>query len=666
MTVRRSAVLLRVGLPLLVCCITALLYWPGLHGPFLLDDIPNLEPLKRWMDGELDWYGVVFDNRSGPLGRPLSMATFLLNAMLAGHMDSFAFKPTNLLVHLLCGLVIWQLLRQLLKRDGNTFENAEWLALLVATLWLWLPLQVSTVLYVIQRMAQLAALFMLLALWVYAIGRRRIVEGRRSGWVFIWLGVPLLTLLAALSKENGILALQLALVLELTLYAPASGEKRPRTITLFFAITVVLPAMLALAWLAWNPGYILNGYSLRDFTLKERLLTEPRILWSYVQTLLFPIGRDMGIYHDNYPVSTGLFHPWTTLPAMLAWFAVAVAGWRLRKRAPLFSAGIGFFLVGHAIESGIIALELYFEHRNYLPSVGLLMAIAGGLSALLRNRPTSTAAFRHTGIVLLGLFPVLYAAGTWAHVSGWSSDRLFYAMQESYNPESPRLESNLAARAMTAGDLKDALRHISIGERYSPSTERITATIWRFLAYCATKSTPPASLYAEFESNAHGAISNFAMLGWEQLAGRIEHGCPELDLARLAQYGQVWLAQDPETPRLQNQWRTRYNLARIQAASGDLVTAEATDHQAWKDSAYNNGVGVLLFQLNASLGRPEVCRKILMRLEKAAHGGDYRLNKAVMAFRAALDAGVIKATATSGQPTRIEQGNQAPVREKLH
>lgn len=627
---------------LAACVLTALIYWPGLHGPYLLDDVSNLEPLKRWLDGALGWRGAVFDNRSGALGRSVSMASFLLDAWLSGNMNSFTFKPTNLLIHILCGLVIWRLLRRLLKHDPSTVRHAEWLAGLLAVTWLWLPLQVSTVLYVIQRMAQLAALFMLLALWAYVTGRERIADGRRGGTVLVWVAVPLLTLLATLSKENGVLAIPLTMVLELFLFAPLSSQRRPATIKWFFIVFVIMPAVTATAWLLAHAGYITGGYALRDFTLSQRLLTEPRILWSYVQTLLFPVGREMGIYHDNYPISTGLLHPLSTLPALLAWIALAVAAWWARHRSPLFAAGVLFFLVGQSIESSFIALELYFEHRNYLPSVGLLMAVAGVVATLIQQLPTPTKLFQRTGVALLLTVPTLYAAGAWTHVMGWSSDRLFYAMQEGYNPESPRLQSDLTARAMMAGDLPSALYHIDMGERYGPERERITATIWRFLAYCETGHSPPDNLYVQFETRARGEISNFSMLGWELLAGRIERGCPGIQFARLARAGQHWLDQDPGSEIWQNQWRTRYNLARIEAAGGGLVLAEATAAKAWKDSNFNNGIGVFLFQLNASLGHAEKCREILSKLEQAAHGDDYRLNTAVKKFKAALDAGEIK------------------------
>src|SRR6185437_6164924 len=240
------------------------------------------------------------------------------------------FKPTNLAIHVLCGLAMLWLTVQIFRRWQLTHEHARWYALVLAAAWLWLPLNVDTVLYIIQRMAQLAALFMLLALGCYMTAREAIERGRRSGQLLLWIGVPALTLLAALSKENGVLALPLTLVLELFLFQ-TSRRGRPPSIRLFFVLTTGLPLLAVVIYTATHPGFVLAGYSVRDFTLAQRLLTEPRVLWHYVQTLLVPIGRYMGFFQDNFPLSTGALRPWTTLPALIAWLAVAALGWAWRK-----------------------------------------------------------------------------------------------------------------------------------------------------------------------------------------------------------------------------------------------------------------------------------------------------------------------------------------------
>jgi protein O-mannosyl-transferase len=630
----------------LLLFVTAIIYWKGLHGPFLLDDIGNLMPIRRWSLGEIGWRSVIFDNRSGPIGRPISMMTFLLDVMRAGNMNSYSFKQTNVALHCACGIALWLLMIEIFRSAPASAKNCKKLALLIAAAWLWAPMQVSTVLYVVQRMAQLSTLFMFLALWLYLVARRKISNGQQDGVTILWLGVPALTIFATLSKENGLLVPALAYAFELTLYAGPDRHPKPLAISSFFALSVWLPLLTILAWVLCHPHFLPQSYRLRNFTLYERLLTEPRVLWCYVQTFLLPSGPQMSIYHDNFPISTGLLHPWTTLPALACWLLISTCAWLLRRRTPLFAAGIFMFLVGHMMESSAIALEIYFEHRNYFPSAGLLLALTGGAVHLWHRLPRPTANFRRTGVALLCGALGVYALAAWIHVGAWSSEALFYAMQEDYNPNSPRLQSDLTAHAMMAGDLHGALQHIAIGEQYSPPSEHITATIWRFLAYCQAKSRPPANLYDEFISEGQGDITTYAMVGWELLANHVDHGCSGIDLGRLTTAGLNWTMQDPLPSNAQNSWRTRYNLARMIAANGNLPQAESIAHQAWIDSAYNSGIGVFLFQVNASLGRVDACKDVLSHLKASATGDDYVLNKAVATFEDALRDGKIKPSPT--------------------
>ncbi|KAG9604749.1 hypothetical protein KCV01_g6344, partial [Aureobasidium melanogenum] len=620
--------------------VTVFIYKDGLHGPWLLDDSNNLDTINLWFKGRLDWRSAIA-NRAGPAGRPVAMLTFLFDAWRSGAMDPFAFKTTNLVVHILCGLFAFLLARTIFRRVLSSAGHATMLALFVAAVWMWLPLQVSTVLYVVQRMAQLSALFSMAALLVFMVARQRIVDGSGPGaHIALWLGVPALTLVGIFAKENAALTLPLALVLELTLFVSAHGLQRPRSISLFFLLTVGLPALAACILFALHPGPIVSGYSVRDFTLGQRLLTEPRVLWDYVRTLLLPVGPDMGLFHDNYPISTSPMSPPSTLAALLGWIAAIAVAIKARRRWPLISFGIGFFLVGHALESTIVPLELYFEHRNYLPSFGLVVLLVG-LGLAIRDRmPVTTPEFRLlTRLALLAL-PAIYAAGAWVQTGSWANSATLYSMQATYNPTSPRLQSVLAGMAIEAHDTPGALAHIAELERYSPPDEAPTASLWRFLAYCEGKQVPPAGLYDEMAARTGGRITTYGMVYWEKLAD-IADRCQGLDTRRLAIIGRAWLAHDTAPPTLVNRWRTLYNLARIEAAGGDLVAAEADTRKAWIDGNHNVGIGVLLFQLNATLGRRDACAEVLAYLKRDADQGNADLRDAVKLFQDALDRGKI-------------------------
>lgn len=617
----------------LVLLLTVAIYSPGLHGPFLLDDTGNLEPLSRWFHGQLGWQGVVLGNRSGPTGRPFSMLTFLLDVQRAGNLNAFTFKPTNLVIHLICGALVFLLCREILRAVEWPPQAQRWVPVALMAIWLWMPIQVSTVLYVIQRMAQLSALWTLGTLVLYLYARRRLgVSSSLGNLALLWIGVPALAIIATLSKENGALALPLAAVAEWTLFDKST---RGRAITAFFVVSVLIPWTCAAAYIAFFPHYFSRGYAVRDFTLTQRLLTEPRILWDYVITSFVPSGERMGIYHDNYRVSKNLFSPWTTLTSILAWATLATWAIWWRKRAPLFAFGVTAYLVAHIVESGPIALELYFEHRNYLPSAFALIALTGLLQQCFIGRRL-TVAFQRSGAIAIVAIAAIYGLSSLNHATAWSTEEEFHALQYEYNPTSPRLLSVLAGHAIIDKNLDKALRYINEGERYSDPSELATSTIWRLLAYCEAEQPLPDSLYNEFDQRAKGRITNFSMVGWDLLADRINRGCPGMDTMRIAKAGLSWVDDSGQPSGVQPVWRTRYDIGQMIAATGDLRTAEAVVRRAWIDSDHNNGIGVLLFQLSASLDDISTCREVLTSLEHAANGDDQNLNTAVEAFRSAM------------------------------
>lgn len=617
-----------------VCTLlVALAYWPGLRGPLLLDDFANLGPVGEWLAGDRTWDTVVFGNRSGPLGRPLAMASFLADAALWGN-SLWHAKLTSLLVHLACGGILFLLCRRLLARDPQLARH-RWLPLLLAAAWMALPIQVSSVLYLVQRMAMLSALWMALAMYCYVLAREAQERGQRRGTILLWAGVPLLTLLAAFSKENGLLVPLLVLAIEAAWFGKP-GQSKPVSVKTFFLLAVAVPAAVAVGYLAFHPGFLPGRYATRDFTLLERLLTEPRILWDYVASILVPFGPKLGIFHDHYPKSTGLLSPPATLAAILAWVAIVAFAWCLRRRHPTLAGGVFLYLAGHAMESTAWPLELYFEHRNYLPAIGVLLACAGigGWAAERLGRPTQ--AFRAAGAALLVLVPLAYLGVTHGRARVWSSAETLYAQELRFNGDSPRLRSNLAAQAMNRGDLTAALAHIEVADRNSPPREDMTIALWRMLAYCAANTAPGEPLYTALEAQARGRIHRNTMVAWEELTQRLENGrCPALDASRIAQLGEFWLQRTTSPPRSHEAWRTRYNLARLYAAQSRFEVAARLGEQAWRDSDYNNGVGVFVFQVNASLERWDVCEAVYLRLERS-RGGNLKLNRALDAFRAAL------------------------------
>lgn len=433
-------------------CVAA--YAPGLHGIFLFDDHRNLEPLgfDGGIDSREDAVRFVTTNRSGRLGRPVSMASFLLNDN-GWPSDAFSFKYTNLMLHLLCGLLVFLFCRSLGSMAGALPARANGVAAFCTTLWLLHPLHVSTVLYVIQRMTQLSALFTLAGLLCFLAGRRRLADSPVAGIALMVAAMVPFGLLAAFSKENGILICAYIVVIET---AMNHGAPRPRLHRVYLGGFVAAPLALLATYIASRWPSVLQAYEAREFTLAERLLTQPRVLMDYLRLIFAYRPWGTGLFHEDFPVSRSLLQPWTTLvacTAVIGLLAVAVA---LRRRAPVATFAVLWFFAGHALESTVIPLELYFEHRNYLPMLGPLFAVAWYATTTIGT--ASDAVGRGLMGTGLAAAAVLFATMLASSAHTWSDPNLLIPSWEVENPTSGRAKRSAATYFNAAGDPTTAVR----------------------------------------------------------------------------------------------------------------------------------------------------------------------------------------------------------------
>ncbi len=430
----------------------AIVYLPGLSGDFLLDDHSTLRLLAE--SGRVrsfdDWVRYLGSGFSGPSGRPVALASFLLD----GHHwpeDATIPKLTNLLIHLVNTILLSLLTARLLAHHIEDTRRRLAVVVLAAGLWALHPLWVSTTLYVVQRMTLLAAGFAFAALLLYLVGRDRLAAGRTGGPLLMALGLFGCGTLAVLSKENAAVLPLLVLVLERYGLTPMPAE-RAKHHRYGLIVLAGIPALLVIGYLAsLFPALLHDDMAGRQFTAYERFLTQGRVLLDYLIRLWLPYPHGTGLYHDDFPVSTGLFTPWITLPAWLllvlgAWFA---EHWR--ARFPLLATAYMFFLFGQLIESSWIPLELYFEHRNYLPAALMFVPLAAGI---IKDGTPHTARLRATA----GMILVLCALLTLQRSDLWGRPFLLALSWAQQHPDSIRAQTHLAQLWLKTGNTNEASR----------------------------------------------------------------------------------------------------------------------------------------------------------------------------------------------------------------
>jgi len=366
--------------------------------------------------------------------RPISMASFLVSDN-AWPSEEFGFKYVNLMVHLMNALLIFYFVLRICRVSKVLEHRALLFALFASSLWVLHPFNVSTTLYVVQRMTQLSALFSLLSMIFYIVGRDRVIKGLSGGIPCILIALVPFAICAVLSKENGVLVYVQILFIETVFYSEYAKSKSFKRIYNGF---VLAPVLLFTSYLLFKFPSFLERYNFRDFDMLERIMTQSRYLFHYLSYIFVPNGTGTGLINDDLGLSTGLLSPISTAASIIGWLLIIVIGYLLRKKAVLCSYGIGFFLIGHALESTFLPLELYFEHRNYLPMVGVLLFIVGGANALLSTETKSLGRF------LVGIIFVLYigsaSAVTQQQVKIWSNLFDLLTMWATEHPDSLRAQ----------------------------------------------------------------------------------------------------------------------------------------------------------------------------------------------------------------------------------
>jgi hypothetical protein len=435
--------------------VTLAVYWPGLSGGFLFDDYPNIVDNRGVQPVDASFsslVGAALSSPSSEFKRPLASLSFAANYLVSG-LDPYWMKLTNLVIHLLNGLLVFLLARALLRSapegaTSATGRRAGVIAALIAAGWMLLPINLTGVLYVVQRMESMANLFVLLGLLGYIAGRQRMLGGSSGdsasgpvaeirGFLLCVVSIVACTGVGVLAKETAVMLPLYAVLVEWLVFRfrTANGRRNLRVAGLFVAVLLV-PMLVGLAWLTpgiFNPAV----WATRDFSLRTRLLSEARIVVDYIRWTLLPTPDALSFYHDDFRISTGLLAPWTTLGSIVFLGAlVAVMVW-LRNRLPLAALGIGLFLGCQLLTGTILPLELIYEHRNYFASFGLLLAIV----PLLAVPPTTMMALPR--YALLAGTMLCWTGLTALTAYAWSNPLRLAEDLASRAPLSPRAQYEL-------------------------------------------------------------------------------------------------------------------------------------------------------------------------------------------------------------------------------
>lgn len=423
-----------------------LIYSNTFEASWHLDDYPNIVRNTRLQVDDFSFdalSGSVRHPSNGNIWRPVAYLTFAVNRHF-GHLNVFGYHLVNLFIHILVACLLYSTVLWLYRSPALQNWNGKevhFIALLAAGLWAANPIQTQAVTYIVQRMASLACLFYLLSLNLYVRGR--LSRKRRLSHVY-YGGCALSFILGLGSKENAIM-LPAALLLTEALFFQDLRLKdvQKRLGRIGAVIGLVIGVTGVLLFMQGRLPNLLVPQGGFDYSPLQRLLTQPRVLLFYIGQIFYPVPTRLSIVHE-FEISTSLFSPWSTLPALVVIGGLIGFGLIQARKRPILSFAILFFFLNHLIESTVLPLELIFEHRNYLPSLFAFVPVAAGVQRILDRYRDQKHPFFRIGAAFVTLLLIGLGTSTYIRNFAWSTERSLWTDAHRKAPGSARPLNNLA------------------------------------------------------------------------------------------------------------------------------------------------------------------------------------------------------------------------------
>lgn len=497
------------------------LYSPALNGPFLFDDIANIEKNSSIHIKDLSMKSL---KTAAEGHRPVATVSFAVNYYVNG-LSPYWFRTVNVAIHIITAWLLYFFICKTLSLAEKDYGGSRLFAAVSALIWAVHPLQIQSVTYIVQRMNSLAGLFFLLAMLLYIQFRQSDAKLKKT---LLFTACCISVLLSVKSKPNAVTVFPSILLYEIIFLQGVRWESLKRANTLFavFSLFSVLALLIYFAsrdaaspvpfanLSAWHQG--------KGFTLTQYLMTEFRVLVFYISLIFFPHPSRLNIDHD-ISFSTSLLQPETTFLSALFLLTIITGSFLYTKRYKIVTFGILWFFANHLVESTIIPLDFIFEHRNYIPS---MMLIAGALYVLIR---CSKRVFVPAAICIAAILScwTFQRNSAWkSGISLWEDSSLksakksrphenfaYYLEQEgrikeavaSYkkavelHPNNPRyaaLESHIGDLLVKQGNMQGALEHYSAAFAVNPKSKELLNSLGNFF-YRAGEFDKAASFYKE-------------------------------------------------------------------------------------------------------------------------------------------------------------------------
>jgi hypothetical protein len=303
--------------------------------------------------------------------RPVVYLSLMLNYQLGG-LNVIGFHIFNIGVHIANSIFVYLLMFWTLNLpalDAKYREKSKRMALFGALLFAIHPLQTETVTYIITRTELLATFFYLATFLLF-------IKGARTKRASYYVGAFFTATLSMGSKEWAVTLPALLMVYDYLFIA----EGKARVVTSRWMVygAVAIPWVIVFRNLdlfasqGSGAGIGFNVATTSGITAKTYWLTSLNVVWTYIRLLFLPIKQNLDY---DYPIARTLFEFPTLLSFIGHGAVVSAAFWLYKKKGwLLIPFGVAWFYIGLSpVQSFVPIIDVIFEHRAYMPSIGFFL-----------------------------------------------------------------------------------------------------------------------------------------------------------------------------------------------------------------------------------------------------------------------------------------------------
>ncbi len=390
-----------------------------------------------------------------------------------GKVNVLGYHIFNIAVHVASAVMIYLLVNITFKtprmRGSALVNHRKIIALFSALLFLVHPIQSQAVDYIWQRAASMAAFFYLASIFFYAKAR--------SGSSYLYYAASLIaTVLGMFSKETTVTIPFAIVAYEFIFFDRANGEIKKVFITLLvFCLTLpIIPLMFTRAnkitldvmrpptiqaLHSNTPGAResanITSWVTEDVMSRQTyILTQFNVIRTYLRLIFLPIHQNLDYdYPLTHTIDVGVLFS-LLLIALIIFLAI-----KIFSVNRLVSYGIFWFFLTLSVESLVVQNDVIFEHRMYLPMVGLALVISNVMFLILKDLKKF--------ITVMCVITLILSLVTYRRNNVWKDEISLWKDVVAKSPNKPRGWYNLT-RFMGESDPAHANEYYEKAIRFKP------------------------------------------------------------------------------------------------------------------------------------------------------------------------------------------------------